>query len=292
MTDLVPTTDSWIGVVGPVAQLADHIARTPFVPRAMQNKPEHVAAAILLGREMQLGPMASLRGIDVIEGKPAMTAEMLGARIMQAGHRVEWGESTDKKCTVRITRGDGLSSAEATWTIADAQRAGLAGKTNWKRYPRQMLRHRALTEAAGMACPDVKLGLDAGDNVGDNPVDNPHAQGSDTVTISVPYAESRPESGSETTENLAENQPENVPGTIVADDAPPPHTPAQMRKLRAMLNDVPGGPDEHRELIRELCELPDLASARDLTGEQMSRAIDRLDQLLHADTVDAEVIEE
>jgi hypothetical protein len=290
--DLAPTTDSWIDVVGPVAKLADHIGRTPFVPRSMQGKPEHVAAAILLGREMHLGPMAALRGIDVIEGRPSLTAQMLGARIYAAGHRIEWGDNTDKKCSVRITRGDGLGSAEVTWTMADAQRAGLAGKSNWQKYPRQMLRARALTEAASMACPDVALGLDAVEN----PVDNGPAQTSDTTRINVRIPETIQETVEKTTVELPVprkfDEQNDDDSAAPEQPAPEPHTPAQMRKLRAMLNDVPGGPDEHRELIRELCELPDLASAKDLTRDQMSLAIDKVDQLLHGTVVEAEVIEE
>lgn len=289
--EIATTTDTWINVVGPVAKLADHISRSPFVPRAMQGKPEHVAAAILLGREMGLGPMASLRGIDVIEGKPALTAQMLAARIYAAGHRVEWLTATDKTCTVRITRGDGLSSAEVTWTMADATRAGLAGKTNWKKYPRAMLRARALTEAAAMACPDVALGLEAPDTTPDTPAP---AHAGTTVQVHLPDVTDVTEV---TDAPPREAEVEPVAEVVVVDPEPEPddgpemHTPGQMRKLRAMLNDVPGGPDEHRELIRELVELPDLTSARDLTKEQMHQAIDRLDQLLHGTVVDAEVIE-
>jgi len=291
--ELAPTTDSWIDVVGPVGQLAERIGRTPFVPRSMQGRPEHVAAAILLGREMHLGPMASLRGIDVIEGRPSLTAQMLGARIYAAGHRIEWADdNNDKHCTVRVTRGDGLGSAEVTWTIADAERAGLAGKANWKKYPRQMLRARALTEAASMACPDVALGLDAAETA----VDNPQAPTAETTRIRVETQPSVQKSDRNLTnsgtvsEQFADSQ--NVELGEPAEPGPKPHTAAQMRKLRAMLKDVPGTPDDHRELIRELCGLPGLASAKDLTYDQMSQAIDNLDQLLDPQVVDAEVIEE
>jgi len=64
------STDSWVPVLQAVGDLATKLAGTPFVPKAMQRQPAAVAAAILTGREMHLGPMASLRGIDVIEGRP------------------------------------------------------------------------------------------------------------------------------------------------------------------------------------------------------------------------------
>ena len=89
MTDLVrrsPDPDSWTAVLGDVGDLATKIARTEFVPKGLQGNPAGVAAAILTGREMNLGPMASLRGIHIVEGRASLTAEMLAARILAAGH--------------------------------------------------------------------------------------------------------------------------------------------------------------------------------------------------------------
>ncbi len=45
------------------------------------------------------------------------------------------------------------------FTIADAERAGLAGKGTWKAYPAAMLRARATTSVIRSAAPDVVLGL-------------------------------------------------------------------------------------------------------------------------------------
>ena len=135
-----PQTDSWVPVVAAVGDLASKIAGTEFVGKGFRGKPASTAAAILTGRELGLGPMASLRGLQVIEGSVSMTAQMMAGKILAAGHRVEWVENTDKAAEVRITRGDGLGEATARFTIADAQRAGLAGKTNWTKYPRAMLR--------------------------------------------------------------------------------------------------------------------------------------------------------
>ena len=151
-----PDTDSWVEVVGPVAKLADYIARTAFVPRALQGNAPAVAASILTGRELGLGPMTSLRSLDVIEGSVQMKTKATLARIFAAGHRVEWLEVTDKAVEVRIERGDGLTTAQVRWTIGDAQRAGLAGKGNWAKYPRAMLRNRALSECAELACIDAE----------------------------------------------------------------------------------------------------------------------------------------
>ncbi|MBQ1163351.1 hypothetical protein KBZ21_35765, partial [Streptomyces sp. A73] len=41
--------------------LAQSLAKTSFVPKAFQGKPDEVTAAILAGQEMGLSPMAALR---------------------------------------------------------------------------------------------------------------------------------------------------------------------------------------------------------------------------------------
>jgi hypothetical protein len=43
--------------------------------------------------------------------------------------------------------------------VDDAKRAGVAGKQNWQRYPRQMLRARVVSEGVRAAMPGVVLGL-------------------------------------------------------------------------------------------------------------------------------------
>jgi hypothetical protein len=46
-----------------------------------------------------------------------------------------------------------------TYTLDDARRAGLADQRNWRLYPRQMLRWRAIGDALRIIAPDVVMGL-------------------------------------------------------------------------------------------------------------------------------------
>jgi len=279
MSDLVPYNDpdSWVHVLGPVGDLAGKIARTEFVPKGMQGNPAAVAAAILTGREMGLGPLTSLRGIHVVEGRPSLTAEMLAARILAAGHTIRWQQSTDTRATVRIERADGQAEAEATWTIQDAQRAGLAGRKVWQAYPRHMLRHRALTEAASMACPDVALGLDVGVTASADEVDRP--------THTVVQINAEPE-----LHEVVDVEPAGEPARVT-DPTPEPEptqalcTGAQLRKIGALIGElekVEGRKmdrDERRRFIGWMAGVPDsdtLGSAKELTMEQASQAIGAL----------------
>lgn len=294
-------TDTWIDVVGPVAKLATYIARTDFVPKAMRGNDAAVAATVLTGRELGLGPMTALRSLDVIEGSVQMKTKAILARIFQAGHRVEWLESTDKACEVRIERGDGLTTAQVRWTMADAQRAELAGKAVWRRYPRAMLRNRALSECAELACPDVILGLEVGDS---EPTATAAPAAATVVQVareqaapmwSPPEPEPAPDPAPK-----PEPQAEVVVEAEVVGDAPAEDmvTRAQMRMIGALVGRIETAEgrkldrDERRRLVgfmAGLDEPDDLTSANDLTKAQASTAIAALQEAADAAEAPAEV---
>lgn len=132
------------------------IARTEMVPAAFRGRPEAMMSAMLAGRELGLPPMESLRAIDVIDGRPSLSGELMLRLIREEGHKVRITEMTAKKATVLGIRADDPDEQlEVSFTIEDAERAGLAGKSNWKKYPQMMLTWRAITMLARFLFPDV-----------------------------------------------------------------------------------------------------------------------------------------
>ena len=160
MSDLVKRdTDSWAEVLPAVGDLAGKIAATDFVPDAMRGKTAVVAAAILYGRELGLGPMTSLRSINVIKGKPALSAEAMRAMILAAGHHISFREMTGARCIVEGRRKGESDVTTVTYTMDDAKKAGLAGQNQYAKMPRQMLAARATSELARLIFADVIGGL-------------------------------------------------------------------------------------------------------------------------------------
>lgn len=157
MTDLVARSS--LDIAPDAWTLASRIAGTDFVPVAFRGRPEAVLAAMLTGHELGIGPMQSLGKIHVIEGKPAISAELMRALVLQAGHELWIDESTATKCTVAGRRRGTDQISKVTWTMDDAKRAGLDGRQNWRKYPKQMLAARASSELARMAFPDVLAGV-------------------------------------------------------------------------------------------------------------------------------------
>lgn len=123
------------------------------------NSAPRILMGIQAGTEMGLQPMEALTTLLIVNGKVSMEGIAMLKKIRQAGVRVKWDESTNEKCTVTLTRPeDDTDTHTETFTIEDAQQAGLVHKDNWKKYPKDMLRWKALSRAARFHCPDIAQG--------------------------------------------------------------------------------------------------------------------------------------
>ena len=152
--------DGWAGVIGPVGDLADYIAQTDFVPRALRGKPAAVAACILTGRELGIGPMASLKSIHMVQGVPSLSAEYKRARAMAAGHEIIIDETNATRCVARGRRLGSGAWVTVQWNLDMARRAKILGKDVWQQYPQRMLQARATSELCDLLFPDATLGLE------------------------------------------------------------------------------------------------------------------------------------
>ncbi len=140
-------------------KLSQRVSNTVFVPTALRGKNESVLACIMYGAELGLGPMQALNSIHVIEGRTAMSPELMRAMVARHGHRIDVIENSNTACEVKGIRADTGSTATVRWTMEDAKMAGLAGKNNWKTYPRAMLLARATSELCRIVFPDIIAGL-------------------------------------------------------------------------------------------------------------------------------------
>lgn len=137
-------------------KFASLLVRTKFLPESITT-PEQALAIIMTGRELGIGPMHALRSIAVIKGKPTISSELMLALFKRAGGRATWKHSDEQQAELEFVHPNGDTHRER-FTTQDAQRAGLLDKAMWQRYPKAMLRARALAAGLRAVAPDVIAG--------------------------------------------------------------------------------------------------------------------------------------
>lgn len=173
----------------PSTDVLDRIDRIAKIAAASglttYRRAESASMVLLTGRELGLGPMASLRGIHDVNGKPVLAADLMVAVVRRSGLCRMWRvvESTPTRCEIATRRVGEEHDESCVWTAEDARRAGCGGAT-WQKFPRQMLSHRCAAELARRVYSDVLLGLYSPDELGgEDAVDAPEERAPITVDV-------------------------------------------------------------------------------------------------------------
>lgn len=127
---------------------------------------EQAIALMLIAQAEGLHPAIAALDYNIIQNRPALTADAILGRFQAKGGRVEWGDYTDQRVVGTFSHPQG-GSVTIEWTMERASRAGLAGKDNWKKWPRQMLRSRCISEGVRTVAPGTTVGRYPPDEVED-----------------------------------------------------------------------------------------------------------------------------
>jgi len=138
---------------------AGELIKSNFLPTHIKT-PEQAMMIILKGRECGVPPIQSLSQIAVIQGKPTQSAELMLAMILAKfpKTKLSYPERSSKICTIKVQR-PGCDWSVFTYTIEDAEAAGLLNKDSWRKYPRAMLHARCVSEMARSLYPDAISGI-------------------------------------------------------------------------------------------------------------------------------------
>jgi hypothetical protein len=140
-----------------VMRQANVLSESRIVPAAYRGRAADIVAAGLAGRAFGWDVMASMRNFHVIEGTASLRPEAMLGLVRQAGHSVII-ENDSGSATAIGKRLDSGDEHRATFSLADAEAAGLAGKKNWKQYQESMLTWRAVSKLCRNLFSDVVLG--------------------------------------------------------------------------------------------------------------------------------------
>lgn len=142
-------------------QWAKLASQGDIIPDAYRNKPANILVAVGFGAAMGLSYADSLYRINVIKGKPTMSAELIASQVRKAGHklRIYKDEQHESVKAVIIRKDDPEFEFSAVRDKAWAQNMGLASRENYKKQPMTMLTWRAITAVAREACPEALYGV-------------------------------------------------------------------------------------------------------------------------------------
>ena len=318
----------WAEAASAAQALALQLCKTAFVPEtfrlSMGESEEtrrdneirigNATAALLLGAELGLEPLASLRALYVIKGQVAIYARMKLALLLSRGHRV-WTEfESDEKIVVAGHRKDDPEHIQrVTWDTERAKRAGFTRNDLYRTNPRAMLFARASSELAARLAPDVLAGIpeDTAEELGARLGAPQEAPGGNVTVQRAP----RPQKGtqrllepvlpplqtsSEETHRVAlvraaqekrpepttEPEPPQEPTTqpegetlpLDMPEAEPTITSAQRAILHALFRAQGWSQDTYREFTRKLLGR-ELETTNELTVTEASFVIDHMKEL-------------
>ena len=137
-----------------VMRMAESIAKSKLFG---VTQVDQVVALMLMAEAEGRHVASAMQDYSVIQGKPSLKAEAMLARFQQAGGRIKWTCLTDERVSAIFSHAQ-CEPVEIDWDMARAKQAQL-NNPMWKKYPRQMLRARVISEGVRTAYPGVLGGL-------------------------------------------------------------------------------------------------------------------------------------
>jgi len=184
-----------------IEKLADAVARSRMFGITTKEQ-----ALVLMAISQAEGrhPAEAARDYNIIQGRPAKTSEAMMRDFIHAGGRVEWHALSDDVADATFSHPQG-GTIRIVWDTARAAKAGLASKDMWRKFPRQMMRSRCVSEGVRTVCPMATSGMYVPEEVRDMP----------TMAL--------PEAASDTTSDL-DHFAANFDATTGEAEPPPPYS--------------------------------------------------------------------
>lgn len=117
---------------------------------------------ILFGASLGLDPMASMSQIIIVQGKPSLSAHLMGRLLKASGkYRFTLDKLTNDECT--ITLYEKVETGPSAWewfkhspfTCLRDEFKHLHNSPTWKQYPKNLLYARTISNLTKMLCPEV-----------------------------------------------------------------------------------------------------------------------------------------
>lgn len=155
MSALVVTGETYLTM----KDQADLLVKSGFLPPSIKTAEQAMAIAIK-GIEVGLPMMQSFSHINIISGKPTISAEGMNFLIRkncpQATINIIQRDS--EACKIKAARPNS-EPCEFVFTMEDAKKAQLLANPSWQKYPKNMLFARCFSDMARTLFPDCIGGI-------------------------------------------------------------------------------------------------------------------------------------
>jgi hypothetical protein len=156
-----------VGPSGPsyeqVKEMAHYFARSGLFG---VSTPEQAFSLLMIAQSEGLHPARAMQEYHVIKNKPSLKAEAMLGRFQQSGGKVRWVKHEDDEVIAEFTHA-ASGTTTVSWDMARAKQAGVTGNDTWRKYPRQMLRARVISEGVRLSYPGCIVGFYAPEEVMD-----------------------------------------------------------------------------------------------------------------------------
>jgi len=126
-----------------LASNGEHAVKTGMLPDHIKTGWQFAVIAAT-GHELGMQPMRAIRSLAMVKGKVVESADSQLARFKAAGGRSQFEVLDESRAVLHLVHPNGDKHTE-NFTIEDAKRAGLASNSNYSKFPKAMLRSRAIT---------------------------------------------------------------------------------------------------------------------------------------------------
>ena len=133
------------------------------------DTPEKAFVLMQLCTSRKLHPIEAVNMFDIIKGRPAMNSRTLQALFQQAGGTIDYHQYDDDAVVATFTHPSGKPSLKVSFTIKEAEKAGLANKDNWRNWRVDMLKARCISRGVRAVMPEVTMGLPIIEEIVDDP---------------------------------------------------------------------------------------------------------------------------
>lgn len=266
---------------------AKALSVSDILPKAYIGKPGNVLVAVEAGMALGLPPIQAINGINVINNRPALSADLMAAIVRKAGHKLRVREEGMSVTATLIRCDDPDYEYKVVWDQAKAQQAKLWGKAGpWTDYPTQMLRSRAISEVCRQGASDALFGfIYTPDEVENIPASSPSHS-----SYTPPPARPAHQEAAQ-----ADTRHEPAPTQDAPVETGEAITPDQVETISAYIHDLQLG-TLAPEVIRDVVGRP--ASSRDMTRAEAEKVIAHFEDMWRQRVgtqeelvVDAEVVE-